>query len=90
MGISGFGLAVPVNRGARDRAAAGAPRDGVARGRRRNRNDQGHPSTLGRMQNTGRIVLSLHLSMLKIYIHLIHRSVLLCCSSCARSNADWS
>ena len=53
-------LAVPVNRGARDRAAAGAPRDGVARGRRRNRNDQGHPSTLGRMQNTGRIVLSLH------------------------------
>ena len=83
-------LAVPVNRGARDRAAAGAPRGGVARGRRRNRNDQGHPSTLGRMQNTGRIVLSLHLSMLKIYIHLIHRSVLLCCSSCARSNADWS
>lgn len=29
-------------------------------------------------------------SMLEIYIHLIFRSVLLCCSSCARSNADWS
>ena len=27
--------------------------------------------------------------MLKIYIHLIHRSVLLCCGSCARGNAHW-
>ena len=50
-------LAVPMNRGARDRAAADAP----ARGRRRrNRNNQGHPSTLGRMQNTGRSVLTSH------------------------------
>ena len=53
-------LAVPLNRGARDRAAD-APEGRGARGRRRTRNGQGHPSTLGRMQNTGRSVLTLNL-----------------------------
>ena len=46
-------LSVHMNRGARDRAAD-ALQGGGARGRRRNRNGQGHPSTLGRMRNTGR------------------------------------
>ena len=50
-------LHVPLNRGARDRDQRGG-RQGGARGGRgrsggRNRNMQGHPSTLGQMRNTG-------------------------------------